>query len=52
MDLDDIFDEPDELAAQLDPTDRLITELMNRVDALEAELACYWLAAARDRGVA
>jgi hypothetical protein len=45
-------DDPDELAAQLEHADRLITELMRRVDALEAELACYWLADARDRGVA
>jgi hypothetical protein len=35
-----------------DHADRLITELMDRVDRLEAELACYWLADARDRGVA
>lgn len=42
------FDDPDELAAQLDHADRLITELMDRVDALEAELACYWLADAID----
>jgi hypothetical protein len=46
------FDDPDELAAQLAHADRFITELINRVDALEAELACYWLAEARDRGVA
>ena len=42
------FDDPDELAAQLDHADKLITELMDRVDALEAELACYWLAGAID----
>jgi len=38
------FDDPDELAAQLAHADRFITELIDRVDALEAELACYWLA--------
>jgi hypothetical protein len=47
---DDLFVDPyevsDELAAQLGHADRLITELMDRVDALEAKLACYWLAAA------
>jgi hypothetical protein len=36
---DDIDEEVDELAAQLEHADRLITELMDRVDALEAELA-------------
>jgi hypothetical protein len=46
------FDDPDELASQLEHADRLITELMDRVDALEVELACYWLADAKDRGAA
>jgi hypothetical protein len=46
------FDDPDELAAQLDHADRLITELMDRVDRLEAELAFYWLADANVRGAA
>ena len=36
---DDIDEDVDELTAQLDHADRLITELMDRVDALEAELA-------------
>lgn len=44
MHADESFDDPDELVAQLEHADRLITELMDRVDALEAELACYWLA--------
>jgi hypothetical protein len=43
------FDDPDELAAQLEHAGRLITELMNRVDQREVELACYWLADALDR---
>lgn len=42
----DSYDDPDELAAQLEHAERLITELMDRVDALEVELACYWLAEA------
>jgi hypothetical protein len=49
---DDGYEDADKLAAQLDHADRIINELMRRVDALEAELACYWLAEAIDRGVA
>ena len=41
MNTDDVFDDPAELAAQLDHADRLIAELMDRVDALEAELAGF-----------
>lgn len=52
----DLFDDNDEdvneLAAQLEHADRLITELMDRVDALEVELACYWLADALGEGAA
>jgi hypothetical protein len=38
------YEDPNELAAQLEHADRLITELMDRVDAREVELALYWLA--------
>jgi hypothetical protein len=49
---DDSFEDADELAAQLEHADRLITELMDRVDALEAELACYRLTDAADGAAA
>ena len=38
---DDAVEAVEELAGQLDHTDRLITELMDRVDALEAEPAAF-----------
>jgi hypothetical protein len=36
-----IFDDVDGLAPQLDHADRLITELVTRIDTLEAELAAW-----------
>lgn len=47
---DDSGADPDEVAAQLEHADRLITELMDRVDALEAELAPLALRRPRRRG--